>query len=54
MTSDEALEIIRADVPERLDPDAFAVLDQVLGDEPDAQDRLSAGRVQAALNPDSP
>ena len=54
MTSHEALAIIRADVPGRLDPEAFAVLDQVLADEPEAQDRLSAGRVQAALHPDSP
>ena len=52
MTSDEALEIIRADVPARLDPDAFAVLDQVLTGEPDAEERLAAGRVQATLNPD--
>ena len=32
MTSDEALDIIRADVPARLDADAFSVLDQVLAD----------------------
>jgi HD-GYP domain-containing protein (c-di-GMP phosphodiesterase class II) len=52
MSSDEALAIIRADVPDRLDPDAFVVLEQVLADEPDAQDRLDAGRVQATLNRD--
>jgi HD-GYP domain-containing protein (c-di-GMP phosphodiesterase class II) len=53
MTSDQALDIIRADVPARLDPDAFAMLDQVLADEPDAAERLAAGRVQATLNRDS-
>ena len=52
MRSDEALAIIRADVPDRLDPEAFTVLDQVLADEPDAQERLDAGRVQAALDHD--
>ncbi len=50
MTSGEALAIIRADVPDRLDADAFSVLDQVIADEPDARDRLEAGRVQATLD----
>jgi HD-GYP domain-containing protein (c-di-GMP phosphodiesterase class II) len=53
MSSDEALAVIRADVPERLDPDAFAMLGHVLADEPDARERLAAGRVQATLHPDS-
>jgi HD-GYP domain-containing protein (c-di-GMP phosphodiesterase class II) len=53
MSSDEALAIIRADVPARLDADAFSVLDQVLADEPGAAERLAAGRVQATLHPDS-
>ncbi len=52
MTSDEALAIIRADVPERLDPEGFAMLDQLLGDEPDPRERLNSGRIQATLNPD--
>jgi len=50
MTSGEALAIIRADVPDRLDAAAFSVLDQVIADEPDARDRLEAGRVQATLD----
>jgi HD-GYP domain-containing protein (c-di-GMP phosphodiesterase class II) len=53
MSSDEALAVIRADVPERLDPDAFAMLGHVLADEPDARERLAAGRVQATLHPES-
>jgi HD-GYP domain-containing protein (c-di-GMP phosphodiesterase class II) len=53
-TSDEALAIIRADVPDRLDADAFTALEQMLAAEPGAEDRLDAGRVQATLNPKSP
>jgi HD-GYP domain-containing protein (c-di-GMP phosphodiesterase class II) len=53
MSSSEALGIIRADVPNRLDPELFGLLDHVLADEPDARDRLNAGRLQAALNPDT-
>jgi HD-GYP domain-containing protein (c-di-GMP phosphodiesterase class II) len=53
MTSDQALATIRADVPARLDAEAFATLDQVLGDEPDPRERLHSGRIQAALHPDS-
>ncbi len=53
MSSGEALAIIRADVPERLDPEAFATLDHVLADQPDARERQAAGRVQATLNPDT-
>jgi HD-GYP domain-containing protein (c-di-GMP phosphodiesterase class II) len=53
LRSEEALAIIRADVPDRLDAEAFAVLDQLLADEPDARERFDADRVQAALDHDS-
>jgi HD-GYP domain-containing protein (c-di-GMP phosphodiesterase class II) len=52
LRSDEALAIIRADVPNRLDHEAFAVLVQLLADEPEARERFDAGRVQAALDHD--
>jgi HD-GYP domain-containing protein (c-di-GMP phosphodiesterase class II) len=53
LRSDEALAIIRADVPARLDAEAFAVLGQLLADVPDARERFDAGRVQAALDHES-
>ena len=52
LRSDEALAIIRSDVPHRLDREAFLLLEQLLGDEPDADERFDAGRVQAALDHD--
>jgi HD-GYP domain-containing protein (c-di-GMP phosphodiesterase class II) len=50
LRSDEALSVIRADVPHRLDGEAFTVLDQLLAGEPDADERFDAARVQAALD----
>jgi len=52
LRSDQALAIIRADVPHRLDREAFRLLEQLLADEPDADERFDAGRVQAALDHD--
>jgi putative nucleotidyltransferase with HDIG domain len=49
-TSREALEIIRADVPERLDPEAFAVLERLLREEAGAEDAAFA---QAVLDRDN-
>jgi putative nucleotidyltransferase with HDIG domain len=51
-SSQEALEIIRADVPERLDADVVAALEQRLG-EPGA-DHLAGTATEAVLNPDVP
>jgi HD-GYP domain-containing protein (c-di-GMP phosphodiesterase class II) len=46
MSSLQALEVIREDVPKRLDPDAFAALEAVLSAEPR---RIRANRAEAVL-----
>ena len=46
MSSIQALEVMRAEVPERLDPDAFAALEAVLSAEPRG---VRAGRARAVL-----
>jgi putative nucleotidyltransferase with HDIG domain len=50
-SSREALDIIRADVPERLDPEAFAVLERLLGEDPGSEDAAFA---QAVLDREDP
>jgi HD-GYP domain-containing protein (c-di-GMP phosphodiesterase class II) len=50
LSSDDALAVIRADVPERFDPESFALLEGLLaGDEPAAGH--AAVQVEAALRP---
>ena len=44
-SSEAALEIIRADVPDRLDPDAFAVLERLLAEEAGSEDARFAQAV---------
>ena len=57
LSSDEALAIIRADVPERLDREAFAALERLLaertGASPELRGRSDAQRAEAVLDPES-
>jgi HD-GYP domain-containing protein (c-di-GMP phosphodiesterase class II) len=50
MSSAEALALIRADVPERLDAEVFAALERLLAD----QDAASALRAQTVLGGENP
>jgi HD-GYP domain-containing protein (c-di-GMP phosphodiesterase class II) len=50
-SSDEALAIIRDDVPERLDADVFAALERRLGEH--GADELEGAATEAVLNPDA-
>ncbi len=55
LRSEEALAVIRADVPERLDREAFTVLDRLLAEDAGAWhspgERHDARRAEAVLNP---
>ena len=57
-TSDEALAIMRPDVPTRLDPEAFAALERLLaegaGVPQGLRGRFDARRAEAVLDPESP
>ena len=57
LSSDDALAIMRADVPARLDPEAFAALERLLGERagapPELRGRLAARRAEAVLDPES-
>jgi HD-GYP domain-containing protein (c-di-GMP phosphodiesterase class II) len=57
LSSERALEIIRVDVPKRLDPKAFSALERLLAEEPGASIREGAGaaarRAAAVLERDS-
>lgn len=56
LRSEEALAIIRADVPQRLDREAFTALEPVLAEQGGTPrrpgERLDADRTEAALNPE--
>jgi HD-GYP domain-containing protein (c-di-GMP phosphodiesterase class II) len=57
LSSERALQIIRADVPKRLDREAFSALERLLAEEPGAPlgegGRSAARRVEAVLERDS-
>jgi HD-GYP domain-containing protein (c-di-GMP phosphodiesterase class II) len=56
-TSDDALAIMRADVPARLDREAWATLERLLADgagaPPGLRGRFDARRAEAVLDPES-
>ena len=56
-TSDDALAIIRTDVPARLDGEAFAALERLLAEGADAapvlRGRMDVHRAEAVLDPES-
>jgi HD-GYP domain-containing protein (c-di-GMP phosphodiesterase class II) len=57
LSSDDALAVLRADVPRRLDREAFAALERLLAERPGAapelRGRSDAQRAEAVLDPDS-
>jgi HD-GYP domain-containing protein (c-di-GMP phosphodiesterase class II) len=48
LSSDDALAVVRSDVPRRLDPDAFSALERLLGDDEHESQREVIGRLSRA------
>jgi len=54
LTSDRALEVLRAEVPDQLDGDVFAALERLLGDHKGVPPELDAVRAETVLDRHGP